>query len=173
MSRHNNNKKCEIKHINLSLNLKCELFISKVNYPFTKFIYFEYFGIIFEELTSNYIRHASDDDNVDSSTFTNLKQYLLTKNRFENKIVIVNILPGTYANSLNILKHGQTIYSINMIQVFNIKDVKNSLLHPIIMDNEEYTLIITDDKKLFFMKNEKTKNDDKIFDSNNEHNCNC
>ena len=108
--------------------------------PINKFDYEIFGGMVLTPLTLNHIQNLSDS-NVTFTNSLNLKSYIKKKNRMKNRIILTNLLAGSYLKSIDILKSGDIIKRINNIKVRTISDVRKALIKPIIKKNNNYITI--------------------------------
>lgn len=82
-------------------------------------------GLIITPITLNHL-YDLNNSNINNSRLYELVKYKKSENRLSGKLFISNILPGTYADTLNIFKNGDIIKKVNNNEVKNINDFINN-----------------------------------------------
>jgi len=98
-------------------------------------------GLIITPLTKNHLKNLKNT-NINNSKIYELIKYQKVENQIKERVFISNILPGTYADTLNIFNNGDIIKKVNNIKVNNISDlIKSCCL------NKKYIEVETQDNK--------------------------
>ena len=103
-----------------------------------KIDYVVFAGLIFMNLALN---HAS--------SIEELEKYREIKNRFEDKLIVTNILTGSYAKKIDIIQQGDIITEVNGSKVSNIKELNKALCKPILKNGGKFISIKTESNKMF------------------------
>lgn len=116
-------------------------------------------GLCIGELTINHINEESND---------NLGHYIRGIKRYQPRLVINQIFPGTTAHQIKIFKEGDIVGKVNNCLVNTIDDLRGSVA----MDSD-YITIINKEKNKFVIKRETAWKEDmaaiKLFEIKNSH----
>jgi S1-C subfamily serine protease len=120
-------------------------------------------GIVIMNLTVNHLI------NMENSSFPmkkhrELSKYVEPKNRINNKLIISNILPGSYVKTIENLCSGDTIKSINNKKINNLTDFRKYIINNIVSDknNNKYITFETDSDSIIFLDIKKVIEEDKF-----------
>jgi hypothetical protein len=142
--------------------------IRQIIYPHENFKYEIFGGIIISELTVNHLNNILKNVNINQDNIEILKYY---KNKYEPKVFISHIFPGSQISVLNILNEYSIIDTINGKKINNIEEVRNALLNPIIKNNNYYFSIKDNDNNFMILDiNEIYKEEINILIPRNKYN---
>merc|ERR1711991_1196621 len=105
-------------------------------------------GLIIMNLSINHLLNL-DQSSIPHSKHRDLISFTKSKNRFKSKLIITNILPGSYIKSINNLKPGDIIKSVDGNEINELEDFRNMIIKNIIKKNNrkyKYNLSITHNK---------------------------
>lgn len=80
------------------------------------------------------------------------------KKRFENKIILVNILPGSYTRSNSDIESGLFLEKVNDIEVSNINELRNIIL----TNEDQYIKLYLSNNRMFIITKDLIKEQHKI-----------
>ena len=171
LNKFKNNHTINIKYFSIKKMKmdKCTIplvpFIKPINtlYPaFEKIDYIVFGGMIFTNLSINYIFDL-DDDNT-----TKINMISLLKNKEESlkpRLCITTIL-NKKINILNNINKGDIIIKVNNIDVYDIKSLVHSLKLPIIINKKKYIKIENNKGRSIIMSVNELYKEDEIFSNN-------
>ena len=88
----------------------------------------------------------------------------------KNRILLTNLLGGSYIKSLNILQNGDIIKRINGIKVRTINDLRIAISKPIIKNNIKYISVKTKNNTLVILKLSKIVEEEQILSKQYKYN---
>lgn len=152
-----NNQK--IKHINVIL--KPYIPIIKRIYPtLEKFEYFILSGIVFTNLTVNYINNL---DKYDSNSLPLLYLFNNNKELSNNKLIVSFVFYNSTVNKLNNIIKNDIITNVNEIPINTLDDFKKAIFKPLIINNKKYIKISNDKNRSVLLSIDEIIEQDLIF----------
>lgn len=106
---------------------------------FEKIDYEIFGGFSVMNLNLNHLDNIYNNVNNENSLFI-LNKFKHIKNRIKNRLIICNIIPGSYLKSINTLQNGSIIRKINNKKVYTLDDYRKVLMS---LKNEKYIIIET------------------------------
>lgn len=106
--------------------------IKTLRYPYHNIDYEIFGGIVLMDLSINLISHISDYNSVLSE---NLQKYAEPTKRFESKLVVTDILNGSYVSTVNIIKSFDIITEVNNIPVSSLDGFRKNILNIFVVNN--------------------------------------
>ena len=117
-------------------------------------------GMIFMDLKIKHLDLLSHND---------LNKYYDYKNQTQEKIVLTNIMNGSYINNLDILEEGMTLESINNIKVDNVNKLLKEF-KKIKINDDKYVLFSFSDGTLLVIEIQKIIEEDLFLKENHKYN---
>lgn len=85
-------------------------------------------GLVLCNFKANHIdKNQLIGANLDSKVMHKLINFSKPENRFENKLMLVNVLPGSYTYSNNDIKSGLFLEKINDIEISSVDELRNEI----------------------------------------------
>jgi len=106
---------------------------------FEKIDYEIFGGFIVMNLTNNHIDNLYENV-FDTGNIFFLNKFKHIKNKVKNRLIITNIIPGSYLKSKSTIKPGSIIKKINNKKIYTLNDYRNILKS---LKNEKYITIET------------------------------
>ena len=106
---------------------------------------------------------------LDLLSHNDLNKYYDYKNQTEEKIVLTNIMNGSYINNLDILEEGMTLESINNIKVDNVSKLLKEF-KKIKINDDKYVLFSFSDGTLLVIEIQKIIEEDLFLKENHKYN---
>merc|ERR1711991_157134 len=108
-------------------------------------------GLIIMNLSINHLLNL-DQSSIPHSKHRDLISFTKSKNRFKSKLIITNILPGSYIKSINNLKPGDIIKSVDGNEINELEDFRNMIIKNIIKkNNKKYISFETESSTLLLI----------------------
>jgi serine protease Do len=152
LNKFKNNQSISIKYFSMKNNkienckiiLEPFIFPIRVLYPaFENIEYMIFGGIIFSNLSTNYIFNLDDNNSKKLQLYSLLKK---KEESLEPKLCITTIL-NKKINILNNISQGDIITKVNNIDVCDIKTLNKALKHPIIINKQNFVKIENNNTK--------------------------
>ncbi len=122
-------------------------------------------GLIIMNLRLNHIL-SLELSSIPPSKHRDLVRFTKSKNRFKNRLIITNILPGSYIKSINNLKPGDMIKSIGDKEINTLDEFRKEIINNIIKKkNKNYISFQTDASSILLIDIEKIIEEDKFLSS--------
>lgn len=99
--------------------------IKYICFPFDKLEYEVFAGLVFMDLNMNFISYCDNDDN---DRINYIKKYSNPIKRFNSKIIIANIIHGSYISTTNTIKKYDVITHVNNEKVSSLSEMKIQIL---------------------------------------------
>lgn len=149
-----------INHINVKL--KPYIPIIRINYPSLESIeYFVLAGMVFTNLSVNYINTLEIEDLKDEISLLNL--YKNNKDLLKNKLIISFVFYNSTVNKLNNLIKNDIITHVNNISINSLDDFKNALNKPIEINKKNYIKISNENNRSVLLSIDEIIEQDLIF----------
>ena len=144
--------------------------IKKTTFKFTKFnlvitkkyplfdesgtTYSVFGGLVVCETNYEHIKTLLDEEcfNKFSLNYHTSRLATMYSNREESKLIITHLFPNTLIKTLENIKVGDTIKSINNRKVKTIEDYNNAMTMPLIKNKTRYFKLETEDNKIIVLK---------------------
>ena len=171
LNKFKNNSTINIKYFNIKKMKmdKCTVvlvpFIQPISilYPaFEKIDYIVFGGMIFTNLSKNYILRLDDDNPIK----LNMISLLRNKEESLKPRLCVTTIFNKKINILNNIHKGDIIIKVNNIDVHDIKSLRHSLKIPIIINKEKYIKIENNKGRSIIISIKELYNEDKLFSNN-------
>jgi serine protease Do len=171
LNKFKNNQNITIKFYNMKkmkmdkCNITLEPFIYpiKIVYPaFEKIEYLVFGGMVFSNLSKNYI-YSLDNENS-----RKIDMYSLIKNKDEclKPKLCLNTILNKKILMLHNVTNGDIITKVNNIDVYDIKSLKHSLKTPIIINKEHFIKIENKNSKYIILPLNELYKEDKLLSNN-------
>jgi S1-C subfamily serine protease len=120
-------------------------------------------GIVIMNLTVNHLLDM-DQSNFPLKKHRELSKYVEPKNRINCKLIIANILSGSYVKTIENLCAGDTIKCINNHKINSLTQFRKYIINNIITDkkNNKYITFETDSNNIIFLDIKKVIEEDKF-----------
>ena len=120
----------------------------------TNYIDYEIFmGLVISDFTINHIdKNQMYDTNITKKNINKLILHSEYDKKFDNKILVCNVLPGSYINSNLDINIGSFICSVDDIPVHTLEDFKNTIIKSLKTKNK--IKVILDDNNILILDKE-------------------
>ena len=138
-------------------------------YPLFEKIDYEVFGgLVVMNLTINHLSYIGKF--VDKIKLINiLKSFSNIENRIKSRLIITNILPGSYFRTFDNLNAGSIISRINGKKVYTLDDYREALLNVKQIKNKKYLIIQTKCKTTQIVNINKLIDEEEMLAKNNKY----
>ena len=141
-------------------NKKFKTKVELLPYTFYKIRnYFPQFEKIDYSIISGMIFMDFNKDHLDMFGGKSLCKYKNLKNRSSEKIILTNIMIGSYVNNLEILKSGLILSKINNIEINKVENLKNEFIK-LVNKKEKYIIFKFENGIELILELEKIVNED-------------
>lgn len=164
-----NNKKKKIIETKITFNVEHPYKIRKFYPSFEKIDYEVFAGMVIMNLTMNHIEDIFNHTN-NLKIIDAVRSYKEDKNRLKNRLIITNILPGSYLRTQENIKVGSIISRINNIKVYTLEQVRKALLNIQIVDNKKFLVIKTKSRTKQIVSIDKIIEDEPFLAEKNKYN---
>ena len=149
-----------INHINVKL--KPYIPIIRIYYPSLESIeYFVLAGMVFTNLSVNYINTLEIEDLKDEISLLNL--YKNNKDLLKDKLIVSFVFYNSTVNKLNNIIKNDIITHVNNISINSLDDFKNALNKPIEINKKNYIKISNENNRSVLLSIDEIIEQDLIF----------